>query len=146
MNLSDYIRKRNGVPFGAKNSLKNMMIRSLGAGMFSKFWNYWNYWNPIWGYYLGKFVFKPLKYFLPSSLSLILTFCICGLLHDFVIMLYRWELTLLFTPWFLIMGLWVVISDLVKLDYSKFLWVNRALINITSIGICFIIAYQVRLL
>mgnify|MGYP001467114198 FL=1 len=143
MNLSDYIRKRNGVPFGANNSLKNMMIRSLGAGMFSAFWKYW---NPIWSYYLGKFVFKPLKYFLPTSLSLILTFCICGLLHDFVIMLYRWELTLLFTPWFLIMGLWVVISDFVKLDYSKSLWINRAIINITSIGISFIIAFQVRLL
>ena len=143
MNLSDYIRKRNGVPFGANNSLKNMMIRSLGAGMFSAFWKYW---NPIWSYYLGKFVFKPLKYFLPTSLSLILTFCICGLLHDFVIMLYRWELTLLFTPWFLIMGLWVVISDFVKLDYSKTLWINRAIINITSIGISFIIAFQVRLL
>ena len=142
MNLSDYIRKRNGVPFGANNSLKNMMIRSLGAGMFSTFWKYW---NPIWSYYLGKFVFKPLKYFLPTSLSLILTFCICGFLHDFVIMLYRWELTLLFTPWFLIMGLWVVISDFVKLDYSKSLWINRAIINITSIGCCFIIAYQLRL-
>ena len=143
MNLSDYIRKRNGVQFGANNSLKNMMIRSLGAGMFSKFWNYW---NPIWCCYLGKFVFKPLKYYLPTSISIILTFCICGLLHDFVIMLYRWELTLLFTPWFLIMGLWVVISDFVKLDYSKTLWINRAIINITSIGISFIIAYQVRLL
>ena len=61
-------------------------------------------------------------------------------------MLYRWELTLLFTPWFLIMGLWVVISDFVKLDYSKTLWINRAIINITSIGISFIIAFQVRLL
>ena len=94
-------------------------------------------------------IYKPtfiaLKYFLPTSLSLILTFCICGLLHDFVIMLYRWELTLLFTPWFLIMGLWVVISDFVKLDYSKSLWINRAIINITSIGCCFIIAYQLRL-
>ena len=142
LTLSEYVLKRNGVSLGSKGSLVKNLKNSFGAESNAKFWKYW---NPIWSYYLGKFVFKPLKYFLPTSLSLILTFCICGLLHDFVIMLYRWELTLLFTPWFLIMGLWVVISDFVKLDYSKSPWINRAIINITSIGCCFIIAYQLRL-
>ena len=142
MNLSDYIKKRNGVPLGANNSLRNMIFRSLGAGKFSTFWKYW---NPIWSFYLGKFVFKPIKTILPPSLSLILTFGFCGLLHDAVIMLIRWKFTLLFTPWFLIMGLWVIISNFTKLDYSMYRWINRAIINILIIGSCFILAYQIRI-
>ena len=63
--LSDYIKKRNGVPLGASNSLRNMLYRSLGAGKFSVFWRYW---NPIWSYYLGKYIFivpLPPSIFLP---------------------------------------------------------------------------------
>jgi len=142
MRLSDYVKKRNGVPLGANNSLRNMMIRSLGAGNFSTFWKYW---NPIWSYYLGKYVFKPLKIILPPALSLILTFVFCGFLHDVVIMMIRWNFSLLFTPWFLIMGLWVVISELIKIDYSKYAWINRAFINIVIIGSSFILAYQIRI-
>ena len=127
---------------GAKNSLRNMMIRSLGAGKFSIFWKYW---NPIWSYYLGKYIFKPLKIILPPSLSLILTFVFCGFLHDAVIMIIRWDFALLFTPWFLIMGLWLVISEFFKIDYSKYAWIIRASINILIIGSCFILAYQIRI-
>ncbi len=141
MNLSDYVKKRNGVPLGSKNSLRNMFARSLGAGKFSSFGRYW---NPIWSYYLGKNIFKPLKIILPSSLSLILTFIICGFIHDSVIMLLRWQFTLIFTPWFLLMGIWVIVSDLIAMDYSKLRWINRALINLVIIGISFIAAYQIR--
>lgn len=141
MNLSEYVKKRNGVPMGAKNSLRNMISRSLGAGKFSIFWKYW---NPIWSYYLGKYIFKPLKNILPPTLSLILTFGFCGFLHDIVIMLVRWDIALLFTPWFLMMGLWLVISDFIKLNYSKYTWTVRAFINIFMIGICFILAYQMK--
>jgi len=141
MNLSDYIKKRNGVPLGASNSLRNMLYRSLGAGKFSIFWRYW---NPIWSYYLGKYIFKPLKMFLPPALSLILTFVFCGFIHDVAIMLFKWNFQLLLTPWFLIMGLCVVISDFIKLDYSKHAWIIRACINVLIIGCCLILAYQIR--
>lgn len=142
MNLSDYVKKRNGVPLGASNSLRNMMFRSLGAGKFSKFWVYW---NPIWNYYLGNYIFKPLKIIFPPALSLILTFAFCGFLHDLVIMLLRWNFELLLTPWFLLMGLCVVLGNYSKIDYSKFTWIIRASINILIISICLFIAYQVRI-
>lgn len=142
MNLSDYVKKRNGVPLGASNSLRNMMIRSLGAGKFSIFWVYW---NPIWSYHLGKYVFKPLKIIFPPALSLILTFAFCGFLHDLVIMLLRWNFELLLTPWFLLMGFCVVLGDYAKIDYSKFTWIIRASINLLIISICLFIAYQVRI-
>ena len=117
------------------------MIRSLGAG---NFFTFWKYWNPIWSYYLGKYIFKPLKNILPPAVSLMLTFVFCGFIHDVVIMLIRWDFVLIFTPWFLIMSVSLVISESINLDYSKLAWIYRALINIAIIGISFILANQIR--
>jgi len=119
-----------------------MLFRSLGAGDFSTFWKYW---NPIFSYSLGKYIFKPLKIILPSTPSLILTFIFCGMLHDAVSMLVSWSFILLFTPWFLLMGLCVSISNFIKLDYSKYHWIARAFINVLIIGACFVLAYQIRI-
>ena len=118
------------------------MIRSLGAGKFSKFWVYW---NPIWSYFLGKYIFKPLKTIFPSALSLLITFTFCGFLHDIAIMLLRWNFELLLTPWFLLMGLCLLLSDYTKIEYSKNTWIIRALINSTIIIGCLFVAYQIRI-
>ena len=142
MNLSDYVKRRNGVPLGNRDSLRNMLNRSLGAGKFSIFWQYW---NPIWGYYLGKYFFKPLKLIFPPALSLIITFVVCGFIHDLAIMLLKWKFILLLTPWFLLMGLGVILSDYAKIDYSRFPWIVRATINILIISSCLLIAYQVKI-
>ena len=141
MNLSDYVKRRNGVPLGNSDSLRNMVNRSLGAGKFSIFWKYW---NPIWGFYLGRYVFKPLKLIFPQALSLIITFVVCGFIHDLAIMLLKRQFILLLTPWFLFMGLSVVLGDYAKIDYSKFPWIARATINLIIISSCLFIAYQVR--
>lgn len=130
------------MPLGASNSFRNMIVRSLGAGKFSIFWTYW---NPIWSYYLGIYIFKPLKIIFPSSLALILTFAFCGFLHDVVIMLLRWNFELLLTPWFLLMGFCVILGEYAKIDYSKFTWIIRAFINMLIILSCLFIAYQVRI-
>ena len=119
-----------------------MMIRSLGAGKFSKFWQYW---NPIWSYYLGKYIFKPLKIIFPPAISLILTFTFCGFLHDSAIMLLRWNFELLLTPCFLLLGLCTILGDFAKIDYSKFIWLIRASINMLIISSCLFIAYQIRI-
>jgi D-alanyl-lipoteichoic acid acyltransferase DltB (MBOAT superfamily) len=142
LNLSDYVKKRNGVPLGASESLRNMIVCSLGAGTFSKFWRYW---NPIWSYYLGKYIFKPLKTVFPVAVSLLLTFTFCGFLHDLVVMFIRWDFVFLLTPWFFLMGLCALIGDFAKIDYSKFPWMVRAVINITIILICLYVAYQVSI-
>ena len=130
------------MPLGASNSFKNMLIRSLGAGQFSIFWKYW---NPIWGFYLGKYIFKPLKTVLSPKFALILTFVFCGFLHDLVIIILRRHFELLLTPWFLFMGLCVVLSDYKKINYSKYPWGIRAFINILIILSCLLIAYKVRI-
>ncbi|MEJ8801366.1 MBOAT family O-acyltransferase [Pontibacter sp. H249] len=93
LTLTQYVKKRNGVAIGGPKSLRNNLYRSLGAKNFSTFWNYW---NPIFGYYLGKFIFKPLKRILPVSISLIFTFIFCGLIHDAVTIIVRGRISLFF--------------------------------------------------
>ncbi len=134
MTLADYVKKINGVPFGHSNSLRNNLYRSLGAKNFSTFWNYW---NPIFGYYLGKKIFKPLKRIFPIGLALIFTFIFCGLLHDFVTTILRKKISLFFTFWFLIMSLFVLISKKINYNLSDQKWIIRTIINLFIIGFCF---------
>lgn len=93
MNLSEYVKKKNGVPIGHSNSLRNNLQRSLGAKNFPVFWNFW---NPIFGYYLGKKIFKPLNKMLPTGFAVVLTFIVSGLVHDLITTLIRGKLSLFF--------------------------------------------------
>lgn len=140
MSMTDYVQYRNGVPLGASGSLQNMLVRSLGAGTFAKFWQYW---NPIWGYALGRYIYEPLNQFLPSSVSLILTFVISGGIHDLATMLVRGAPAFFFTPWFFLMGLVVIFGRLLKLDYSNQTFQVRVAINLTFILVCLMISIGV---
>ena len=141
MNLYNYVKRRNGVPLGHGKSLQNMLYRSLGSGTFAGFWRYW---NPIWSFYLGKYIYKPLKSFLPSSLSLLITFAACGFMHDLAIIALKKLFILLLTPWFLLMGFLVLITKISQFNYSKYPWIVRALINITFIFGSLLLVYQIR--
>ncbi|MFN0257854.1 acyltransferase [Pedobacter ureilyticus] len=115
MTLGDYVKKRNGVPIGHPKSLGNNLYRSFGAKNFTTFWTFW---NPIFGYYLGSKIFKPLKKVLPIGIALILTFIFCGLIHDLVTTLIRGKISLFFTIWFFIMGTTITISKKLSYDLS----------------------------
>lgn len=136
MNLADYVKKRNGVPIGHSGSLQNNLYRSLGAKNFSAFWNFW---NPIFGYYLGLKIFKPLKKVVPIVFAIILTFIFCGFIHDLVTTLLRGKLSLFFSVWFLLMGTTVVFSKYINYDLSNKKWLFRAFINLIIIGICLLL-------
>lgn len=133
MTLKEYVEKRNGVPIGHSNSLKNNLYRSLGAKNFTIFWNYW---NPIFGYYLGNKIFKPLKKYVSSSLALVLTFIFCGFLHDLVTTIFRESVSIFFSIWFLFMAIAVLITKYLNHDFNETTWSVRALINVLIIGIC----------
>lgn len=132
MTLQEYVKKRNGVSMSSSNSLRNNLYRSLGAKSFALFWNYW---NPIFGYYLGIKVYKPLKKVVPASISLVATFVLCGMIHDLVTTIVRGKLSFFFSIWFLIMALLVLISKFVKQDFSAKKWIFRAISNI--LVLCF---------
>jgi D-alanyl-lipoteichoic acid acyltransferase DltB (MBOAT superfamily) len=137
LTLSEYVRRRNGVPLGASGSLTNMLTRSLGARSFAGFWQHW---NPIFGFGLGKYVYAPLKRILSAGPSLILTFVVCGFIHDLVIMAIRQDMAFIFTPWFFFLGAGVVLSQQLKMDFAQFPWAVRAVAHLTYLGTCLVLA------
>ena len=141
--LSEYVKRKNGLPIGAKGSLSNMLNRSLGADSFAKFWQYW---NPIWGYYLGKFIYAPLKPHIGKGGATLATFTASGVLHDLAVMLLKWKLFFHITPWFFLMGLSVLITSKFQFRYKKLPWLARALINssfiFTNLGLVIAIKSQ----
>lgn len=141
MRLLQYIKKRNGVSIGSPRSLRNNLYRSLGARNFSTFWRYW---NPIFGYYLGKFIFKPLNRIFKVEVALLFTFIFSGIIHDAVTSILRGKTSFFFSIWFFIMGIAVILSRLVKHDFYKLLWVKRATINLSIISICLIITIAIN--
>ena len=136
LTLSEYVYLRTGVPMGASASLRNMLYRSLGASSFARFWQYW---NPIWGYGLGKYVYAPVKQILPPALALIITFIVSGGIHDLVSTAVRGSVAFLFTPWFFLLSIGVVLSRAVNMDVSDYPWGVRAGINLCYISICLVV-------
>lgn len=142
LTLNDYVRKRNGVPMSAPGSFRNNMYRAWGAASFAGFWRSW---NPIFGYYLARFIFIPLKHWLPSWLALILTFAVSGLIHDMVTMLVSAEFRLFFTLWFVLMAVWLVLSEHLKLQYGGLPWWGRMLLNLLQITAAFALIWPYRI-
>jgi hypothetical protein len=141
LTLSDYVRRRNGVAMGAPGGLRGMLHRSLGAGSFGGFWRYW---NPIWGYGLGKYVFTPLKTTLPPAFALLATFVVSGALHDLATMLVSRSAAFLFTPWFFLYGLGVLLGRAARMDLSARTWPVRAAVNLAYLTVSLAIALLIR--
>jgi len=137
--LSEYVKKRNGVPLGASGSMTNMFKRSLGA---SSFYFFWQYWNPIWGYYLSRKIMKPLSQLIPMWLAIIVTFAVSGALHDLAITLVKWKLTFFFTPWFTLMSFIVLATKKFGISYREHHWLIRASINISLVAVCLVLTRQ----
>ena len=137
LTLPQYVKHRNGVPLGDSKSLRNMLSRSFGASSFARFWQYW---NPIWGYGLGKYVYSPLHHIFPTAIALILTFVVSGAIHDLVTMALSRSITFLFTPWFFLLGVGVVLGQVMGLDMSNRSWLLRAAANLTYLVVTLAVA------
>lgn len=138
LTLRQYVRRRNGVPLGHRDSMRNMLARSFGAGTLAGFWRHW---NPIWSYGLGRFVFAPLHRLLPFNIALVGTFAVSGLIHDAVIMMLRGEPMLLFAPWFTIVACGIVAGTLPGWDFSQLRWSLRAAIHACWLAVTLACAY-----
>lgn len=101
----NYAARRTGLPVGSRGELRQNLYRAFTANSFGRFWQIW---NPLFGFYLQLWLYRPLQRKLPQSLALWLTFVGNGLLHDAVTMLVRQDLALFFTPWFALMGAYVL--------------------------------------
>lgn len=141
ISLGQYVRRRNGVSLGGSGSLKNMLQRSFGARSFAGFWRYW---NPIFGYYLGRYVYSPTSRFAPRWLALLVTFLICGGLHDIVTLLFRGSTQFLFTLWFFFCSLGVMLGEKLGLNMVQLpLWL-RAAIHFMYLSTCLILAISAQ--
>lgn len=130
ISLNNYVKRRNGVPLGYKNSLGNMLKRSFGANSFDMFWVHW---NPIWNYYLNKHIYKPLKKICYPYLAVVLTFCFSGFIHDLVSLIIYKRLSFFFSLWFFIKSVIVVISKHQNIEYSKYSSITIYVINLSII-------------
>ncbi|MCC2615895.1 acyltransferase [Aestuariibacter halophilus] len=131
LTLRAYVKQRNGVPLGGKGSLGNMLYRSLGASSFAGFWRYW---NPIWGYYLGRYSYAPLRRWIPDAPALLLTFALSGAVHDLAVALLRGKWDLLFTLWFSIMASVVIVTEQLKLSSQGWPVAARMFLNLFWMG------------
>lgn len=135
--LAQYVRKRNGVALGAKHSMRNMLYRALGAKSFPVFWHYW---NPIWGFYLSRYILQPLSGLVPNWFAVVATFFVSGALHDLAISLVKWDISVLFTSWFTLMGFVVVLAKFWGVSYPQFTWIVRACINVLIVAGTFFVS------
>lgn len=133
LTLRRYVQRRTGLSMGARGSLRVMLYRSFGARSFAGFWRYW---NPIFGYGLGRYVFLPLKRAMPAPLALLATFVVSGALHDLVTAAVRGAPAFLFTPWFFLLGLGVLLGEALKMDTSSSAWSVRAAVNLAYLCSC----------
>jgi hypothetical protein len=140
VSLSDYVQRRNGVPLGGRGALRAMLTRSFGARSFAGFWRAW---NPIFGYLLGRYVHAPLARILPRSLAVVLTFVVCGAVHDAVTMAVRGAVAFLFTPWFFFLGAGVLVGEWARMDLSAQGRVARALVHFVYLAACLVLALAV---
>ena len=130
------------MPLGGAGALREMLRRSLGAKSFTVFWQYW---NPIFGYYLGKFVFRPLRAMgLPVTLSTLITFCVSGAVHDIAASLVSQRLVFVCTPWFCLMAAVLLVSRHFGMDMSALPPLARGLVHILYVGSCAGVALLLR--
>ncbi len=141
MTLRAYVLRRNGVPLGGRGALQAMLSRALGAPTFATFWQYW---NPIWGYYLARFVYQPLRRLrMGASMALLITFTVSGALHDAAAMLVTREPVFLCTPWFVFLGLGVLFGKSMHWSTSGYVWGVRALVNVAYVAMCLVLALMI---
>ena len=121
MTIEEYIQYRTGA---SKISLivRNMFVKPFFSLSLRSFWKYW---NPGFGFYLLYYCYKPIRKIMPHWISMIITFLICGLLHDLIyvvpmmIMNGGGFIFPFITVWFLIIAIGVLISEIVEIDLWK---------------------------
>ncbi len=75
--------------------------------------------------------------------ALVLSFVATGIVHDLVMMAVRQEVAFLFTPWFLFLGIGVVLSKVMGMDIGASSWRLRAVFHSTYLSACLALAFLI---
>jgi hypothetical protein len=84
---------------------------------------------------------RPISGFVPIWNAVIVTFMMSSLMHDLTISIFYQEIYVLFTPWFGLMGLFVVLTEKFNISYADHPWPLRVLANSIFLGASYSIAY-----
>lgn len=138
--LSEYVARRLGRD--SRSQVVNFLSRPFGAPTFAQFW--W-YWNPVFGYYLYYQCYKPLRRFLSRSVSVLMTFLFCGVMHDLpfgVAAAFSGVRppSYTITAMFMLLGLVVIVTERVNVKLARVpVWL-RWVIHAANIFICWRVA------
>lgn len=139
MTLEAYIAYRTGAD-SISQIVRNMIVKPFMASSLRSFWNYW---NPGYGYFLLYYCYKPLRKLFSDGLSLLITFLICGMLHDLIYILpmllqANGSVPIPFvTIWFVLIAFGLLISDYFRLHFKGIAPKFRPLLHIGFLGSTF---------
>ena len=139
MTLNQFVEQRLGRDSDVGVLLWTMLVRSFGAGTFRDFWRYW---NPVYGYWLHRFCYTPLRRTLPRPLCVIVTFACSGFfLHDlpfgwWVRALKSHSLPVPFVAtWFVVMAVVMILADLFRVSLVRLPFAVRVSVNCAYIAL-----------
>lgn len=138
MTIDRYVAYRLG-PGSFATMGANMFARSFTATSLAAFWRYW---NPGFGFYLLYHCYQPLRRLLPHSVSLLLTFAVCGLAHDVlwisIVLLQGMPFPLPFvTCWFAVMAVGILAAEGLRLDFKAWSPLLRVPVHAGFLGLSF---------
>jgi hypothetical protein len=139
MTVEEYIKYRTG-SIDPLKVIKVIFTKPFKASSLRKFW--W-YWNPGYGYFLLFYCYRPLRSVLPHSMALIITFLICGFLHD---ILYIVPMAIMdggkiplpfVSTWFLFISIGIIISEYLRIDFKNIQSEIRPIIHFGFLALTF---------
>lgn len=139
MTLEAYISYRTGAE-DVSQIVRNMIVKPFMASSLRSFWNYW---NPGYGYFLLYYCYKPLRKLFPDGLSLLITFLICGMLHDLIYILpmmlqSNGSVPIPFvTTWFVLIAFGLLISDYFHIHFRGITPKVRPVLHLGFLGSTF---------
>ena len=138
--LSAYVSHRLGR--APQSQAINFLTKPFCAPTFTQFW--W-YWNPVFGYYLYFQCYRPVRKFLPRSMSVLVTFIFCGIIHDLPFNLVAAlhgdrPASFTLTTMFMLLGLIVVLTEAASVSFSSVPVKLRWVIHLVNIFLCWRLA------
>jgi D-alanyl-lipoteichoic acid acyltransferase DltB (MBOAT superfamily) len=134
LTLTQYLRFRLGTR-GGFSAWFNFFIKPFEASSFAEFWRLW---NPVYGYFLYRFAYRPMRRVLPRAFAVLLTFAASGfVLHDIPAWLIaRRVLPPGATIAFIMFGVGAVASDAVHMNLWRLPEWMRGVVNVIYLAVC----------
>jgi hypothetical protein len=110
---------------------------------------FWHYWNPVYGYFLGRYCYRPLRRRMPHAAAFVATFAISGFaLHD--LLFWPGQLAVggrpafpVVTVAFIVVALAVLVTDALRVDLRTLEAPARRWVHASCILLAFVVSILV---